>query len=110
MFAFHFPAHEHSERQSLWPEIDDIDRAREIFAKRLMVNIDHKQVSNGFVQSLQSVLNPFRQGHCPVYVVYENAGAAAQIKLGQDWLVKPTDELINRLKALAGEQQIKVEY
>lgn len=91
-------------------KIYDIDRAREVFAKRLLVTVDRQHAENGFADALFKVLTPYKHGHCPVYLDYTGAGAKARIKLGNEWLVRPTDELIHRLGELADKLQVKVEY
>ena len=90
--------------------IYDIDHAREAFAKRLVLRVDKVKAGNGFIKDLVEVLSPFREGHCPVLVDYIGQGANAQIQLGRDWRVRPTDELIRRLDELTGREQVRVEY
>jgi len=91
-------------------KIYDISRAREAFASRLLVTVDYEKAGNGFVSSLAKVLTPFKEGHCPVYLNYLGCTAKANIRLGDQWSVHPTDELIHRLNELAGESNVKVEY
>jgi DNA polymerase-3 subunit alpha len=88
----------------------DINQARERFAKRLVLNLEATRAGNGFVRHLEEVLSPFREGACPVLIDYRNAKASAQIPLGAEWRVHPTDELLHRLRELGGEQQVRVEY
>jgi DNA polymerase-3 subunit alpha len=88
----------------------DISKARELFAKNLLVIVNQRQISNGFTQHLADILKPFTQGHCPVVVDYENENAKARLNLGSDWRIHPTDELLHRLKDLAGEDYVKVVY
>ena len=90
--------------------IYDVEQAREHFAKRLQVSVEEQDASNGFVPALQHVLQPFREGVCPVVINYRRQDARAQIPLGQDWRVHPTDELLHRLRELAGEQDVEVIY
>jgi DNA polymerase-3 subunit alpha len=91
-------------------KIYDINRAREIFAKRLRLIVSHAKAANGFAGSLLQVLDPYKQGHCPVYIDYQGESATARLRLGKEWQVHPTDELIHRLHELAGEDWVKVEY
>jgi DNA polymerase-3 subunit alpha len=91
-------------------KIYDIDHAREAFARQLVLKVDEKKAANGFIRELAQVLNPYREGHCPVRVDYQRPDACAQIQLGVDWRVRPTDELIRRLDDLAGRGQVRVEY
>ena len=88
----------------------DIDQARETFAKRLVIGIEQLRAGNGFIASLADVLKPFCEGGCPVWVDYHAANARAQLALGQEWRVHPTDELLQRLKQLAGDDRVQMVY
>ena len=55
-------------------------------------------------------LNPFREGDCPVWINYLKDGAEAKLSLGENWRVQPSDELLNRLHGLAGEQDVRIVY
>ncbi|MCW9012817.1 MAG: DNA polymerase III subunit alpha [Gammaproteobacteria bacterium] len=90
--------------------IYDITEARQRFARRLEISLDEKQTENGFVHELNTILNPFREGDCPVWINYKKNGASAKLSLGDSWHVQPSDELINRLTDLAGEQQVRMIY
>ena len=91
-------------------KIYDIDHAREAFARQLVLKVDEKKAGNGFIRELTQVLDPYREGHCPVQVDYQQASATAQIQLGANWRVRPTDELMRRLDELVGREQVRVEY
>ncbi|VAW76130.1 DNA polymerase III alpha subunit [hydrothermal vent metagenome] len=91
-------------------KIFEIDQAREVFARRLVLDVDSQQAGNGFMKSLASVLTPFREGDCPVGIQYHGDAARAHLTLGDEWRVHPTDELLNRLRELAGEEQVRVVY
>jgi len=90
--------------------IFDIDQAREHYAKRLRVRVRAELAGNGFIPALQNILNPFREGGCPVVIDYQRADARVDLPLGQDWRVHPTDELLHRLRELAGEQDVEIVY
>ncbi|NOY66015.1 MAG: DNA polymerase III subunit alpha, partial [Gammaproteobacteria bacterium] len=90
--------------------IFSMDMAREHFARRLVINIDQSKGRNGFVQSLAEVLGPFKEGRCPIWVQYQGDSAQVKLPLGTDWRVHPTDELLHRLRSLADESQVWMEY
>ncbi len=90
--------------------IYDINQARERFAKRLVIKVGAEKAGNGFVQSLAETLRPFREGSCPVWVDYRSHDAGARLSLGADWRICPTDELMHRLYALAGRDQVQFEW
>ncbi len=91
-------------------QVYDIDNARESFAKRLVLTLKQAQAVNGFVQDLAQVLTPFREGRCAVRVEYHRCDARAQLTLGPDWRVRPSDELLRRITELAGEGSVRIEY
>jgi len=90
--------------------IYDINQARELFARRLVVGLESTRNGNGFAGSLADILQPFRQGHCRVCIDYTGGAARARLALGAEWAVHPTDELLHRLRELAGRDSVLVEY
>ncbi len=88
----------------------DLDQAREHFARRLVVAVAERQAGNGFIPGLQTALSPFREGNCPVILDYRAGHARAEIQLGRQWRVHPTDELLHRLREMVGEEGVRVEY
>ncbi|MDT8388283.1 MAG: DNA polymerase III subunit alpha [Thiogranum sp.] len=91
-------------------KIFEIDQAREVYAKRLIVEVGETKAGNGFVSSLARVLSPFCEGSCPVGIQYQGASAQAHLTLGEQWCVHPTDELLHRLRELAGEERVRIIY
>ncbi len=91
-------------------KIYEMDQAREVFARRLVLDVGARKAGNGFMKSLAGVLAPFREGNCPVGIQYRNDAAQAHLTLGDAWRVHPTDELLNRLHELAGEQHVRIIY
>ena len=91
-------------------EIYDISQARERFAKNLSVTVDTNHAANGFIADLQRVLTPFKEGSCPVVVDYHKVDACAEIPLGDEWQVHPTDELLNRLRETVGDKKVNIVY
>jgi len=90
--------------------IYDINQARALFARRLVVGVESSQAGNGFVGSLADILQPFREGLCPVCIDYLGGEAQARVALGAAWTVNPSDELLHRLRDLAGKDRVVVEY
>ncbi|MFZ5592984.1 MAG: DNA polymerase III subunit alpha [Pseudomonadota bacterium] len=91
-------------------KIHDIDQARETYAKRLVIDVDERRAGNGFTGELAQLLGPFREGVCPIWIDYRTPNARAQLALGQEWCVHPTDELLHRLKDFAGETRVRIVY
>ncbi len=87
-----------------------VEDARSNFGQGLVVKLDHMQGQQGAIQNLASILSHYKNGRCPVWVSYQSNDAKAQIPLGNEWSVNPCDELLSRLKDLAGEKSVWVEY
>ncbi|MGB5339416.1 MAG: DNA polymerase III subunit alpha [Gammaproteobacteria bacterium] len=90
--------------------IYDINQAREMYARRLIVGVESQLAGNGFVSTLADILQPFRAGQCRVCIDYLGGDAQARVALGDEWAVHPTDELLHRLRELAGNEHVAVEY
>ena len=90
--------------------IYDMSQAREHFAHRILVDVDEKQAANGFINDLKNIMSPYREGFCNVELRYHRAGAIAEIALGSEWRIHPTDECLHRLKEMAGEERVTVDY
>jgi DNA polymerase-3 subunit alpha len=91
-------------------DIHDLDSARESRARNLLLHLDREQSQNGTVQALAEILSPFRDGRTPVCVEYCRGDAKVRVPLGNGWRVSPTEELLSRLKQLAGNDGVEVEY
>jgi len=92
-------------------KIYDIDRARGVYAKGVEIDVQaDRAAANGFSAVLARILEPFREGRCPVWINYESAGARARMALGREWSVNPTDELLHRLSEVAGPDGVRVIY
>ncbi len=91
-------------------KVYDMDQARAVFAKRVLITVAKASPSNGFAHALKLILEPYREGHTPVVIEYRSPEASARLRLGDGWRVRPTDELLNRLAELAGEARVQVEY
>jgi DNA polymerase-3 subunit alpha len=91
----------------------DIDQAREQHAKRLLVRWPPGMDATGqrnFLKQLEQTLRPFRGGRCAVAVYYTGSAARAELVLSEEWSVKPTRELTERLSQLCGHDGIRLIY
>lgn len=81
-------------------EVMDIEQARAHFAKRIEIHVRIPNAPNGFINQLQEVLVPYREGHCPVQVNYIGSDVKVALRLDNSWLVSPKEELLRRLRRL----------
>ena len=91
-------------------ELYSIDQARNTFAKAVVISVDANLAANGFIAALKEVLGPVSHGVCPVRVHYSNPQAEADIVLGDEWKINPTEPVIERLSVIVGEGHVVVDY
>ncbi|MCH9026955.1 MAG: DNA polymerase III subunit alpha [Proteobacteria bacterium] len=91
-------------------KIQDIDAAREQMAKKLIIEWQGQQDGQQFVHELKGTLRPYLDGHCGVWVRYTGSGAKALLALGDDWQIRPTRELLDKLDKLVGGEHLKLVY
>jgi DNA polymerase-3 subunit alpha len=90
-------------------------QAREKFARGLQIKLD-KSKANGcwsdatITQQLTEVLQPYRQGSCPVNIEYNSGSDVSQFVLGEEWNVRPSDDLLIRLDKLFGSEHVEMMY
>ncbi|MBO1519769.1 DNA polymerase III subunit alpha [Oceanisphaera pacifica] len=89
-------------------EVLDMSDARERFARGLALNINSSQIDQHFFNQLLDILTPVRAGVCPVSVTYYRPGARAQLMLGTEWRVTPTDEVLTSLTQLLGPNKVEL--
>jgi len=87
-----------------------IDQAREMYAKHLLIRMQEKNNTSGFVDILKNTLKPFCNGSCPVCIAYNKNNAQALLPLGEQWRINPCDELLIRLREILPDDCIEVCY
>ncbi len=93
-------------------KIYSMEQARESFARGIVIdwlNADGA-AQPAFIEQLQSTLQPFCGGQCPIILEYRTASAKATIQLGEQWRVNPADELLIRLRRWLSADSVAVKY
>ena len=90
-------------------------QAREKFARGLQIKFDRSKANGSWsdhniAQQLTDVLQTYREGNCPVNIKYNSGSELSQYLLGQEWNVVPSDDLINRLDKVFGQEYIEIMY
>jgi DNA polymerase-3 subunit alpha len=89
-----------------------IEQARARFARQLLIRWPAPDPSEPTptADELQTLLQPFQGGTCPVAIEYHTPGASSVLQLGEGWRLKPADELIGRLRRRIGPDRVKLLY
>ena len=62
------------------------------------------------VMSEEIAPEPFRRGHCPITINYQNQTAAGDIELGEDWRVNLDEHLLASLREWLKPENVQVIY
>ena len=76
----------------------NLDQARAIYVKGLMLELGASTLSDEVFQSLYSILVDYRGGNCLVFISYSNDKINAKLVLGDEWKVHPKGDLLSKLK------------
>jgi DNA polymerase-3 subunit alpha len=94
-----------------------IEEARARFSRALLLDLCAPDVADDLPARLKSCLEPHRQNGagCPVAVLYQAGDghghrARGRILLGPDWQVKPSDDLLARLRSEFGDDRVSLTY
>jgi DNA polymerase-3 subunit alpha len=94
-------------------KILDVDQAREQYARRLVLRWP-KDERNGdarkLVAAIEQALRPSRGGRCAVAVRYTRGDAAACLQFGEEWTVRPSRDLVERLGQIVGRDGVEIVY
>ncbi|MEE8057444.1 MAG: DNA polymerase III subunit alpha [Pseudomonadales bacterium] len=88
--------------------------ARQSHIRSLELTLQASDFNGGgrdsFNSQFKQLLEPSLNGQCPVMIHYHRAGAKGWVKLGQQWQIQPSEELIQRLKDRFGDNSVRLNY
>src|SRR5712691_10077870 len=92
--------------------IYDVAGARSRFARgvRLSMNGEVSTAGSAAAATLKTLLEPYRNGPCPVAVCYRNGGASVEMQLGDNWRVNLDDALMKSLNEWLKPENVEVLY
>ena len=93
--------------------IMDVDQAREQYARRVVLRWPRgEKATDGrrLVTEIEQALRGSRGGRCGVSVRYARTDAAAVVNFGEEWTVRPSRELVERLGQIVGRDGVEILY
>ncbi len=87
-----------------------LDETRARMARALSIRVAGSDGADQILNQLPKVLAQFGGGRCPIKIVYQSDGTVAELKLGDDWRVKPSSDLMTYLYNLCGRENVSLEY
>ena len=90
--------------------VKTLEQTRSAKVNHLTIHLDNASCSGNTANRLSSALRPHVGGSCKVSLIYLRPEAKVHIKLGKEWLVSPSDQLLQELRAEYGQDSIKLNY
>lgn len=90
-------------------DIFNMEQVRSQYGRGLVLKVTAEQAAQDFMGQLKDVMRD-RRGRCPIYIDYLREDSQARLALGNEWRVQPSDELLESLIKLLGEEAVMVEY
>ncbi|WP_429933227.1 DNA polymerase III subunit alpha [Alteromonas sp. 4B03] len=91
-------------------DVMDIVQAREKNARALALNIDTQMLEPKKMSQMQSILQAFNGGSCPVQLAVTHPDAEVTLACGARWYVTPEDQLLHDLKQCLGDKAVSILY
>lgn len=89
-------------------DLFSIEQARERYARQLKIRVlPHKTTE---ITNLSVLLEKYRGGKCQVSLDYMRHDAKADVQLGEEWRVSPTDALLKSLQETFAEENVEMIY
>ncbi|MBP6701626.1 MAG: DNA polymerase III subunit alpha, partial [Halioglobus sp.] len=85
-------------------------QARQDYASELTIEVSDQMLDARLTDWLERTLAGAGGGHCPVSLIYRQAGGTARIRLGERWQVLPSDELLQELRDCVGSERVALQY
>jgi len=91
-------------------DINDIDKLIEQHATNLVILWQRDGNSGPDADRLKRILEPYRPGTCDISLFFRRDNAQARVRLGDEWSVRPSRELRERLSEVVGYDGFRFFY
>ena len=91
-------------------KIYTIEQARSTFARSLQLQWMANGPDQNTIDKLTAILQDFKGGQCPLELNYQSPIAKAMLRLGDEWRLHAGDELVVKLRALFGKENVEIKY
>ena len=90
-----------------------MEQARSEFARSITIvwpaNLENQEFDSR-IDMLQSALQPYCGGKCPIVICYQTENAKSVVQLGDNWRIHPTEVVIEKLRRIEGFPGVEVQY
>ncbi|MGJ8686136.1 MAG: OB-fold nucleic acid binding domain-containing protein, partial [Spongiibacteraceae bacterium] len=90
--------------------VRSLAEAREQNARALQLSWSDAAVTTDDVERLKAALTVAGGGRCPVIIDYQCGEGRVNLRLGEQWCVSPSEELISKLRSDYGANNVVIAY
>ncbi|VUD56832.1 DNA polymerase III subunit alpha [Thalassocella blandensis] len=90
--------------------IVDLTLARQQNVAGIKLLWNEKNLAGNYIQQLKTAIQDELGGHCALSIQVSQQEIAGEVKLGERWLIHPSDELVTNLKGLYGNDNVELQY
>ena len=90
--------------------IMDLEKTRTRYSKGIELLIRESKTNDDTLEKLSSILEPHKNGKCPVIIKCVSNNHVVPLKLNNEWHINPTTDIIDNLGDLLGSENIIVKY
>ncbi|GMG86885.1 DNA polymerase III subunit alpha [Biformimicrobium ophioploci] len=91
-------------------QVSSLDELRQGKVSGVHIRLDVESAPTNLVERMAECFRPFAGGNCPVSVEVALPQAKGTFRLGRDWQVEPSDQLVQSLRDLIGRKSVTLEY
>ncbi|WP_331828278.1 DNA polymerase III subunit alpha [Candidatus Blochmannia sp. SNP] len=99
----------HSYYKIIAHRLKDINDIYKKNARSLSIILNNKQVDNQLLTNIRIFLEKNKFGTLPIYFFYQKNGMQIRLHCGKTWYITLTNQLLNDLRNLIGDEQVKLE-
>ncbi|MFP3019682.1 MAG: DNA polymerase III subunit alpha [Arsenophonus sp.] len=88
----------------------DLSEARKKYVHGISISLIDSQIDEQLLKRLHRILKTYCSGTIPVYFYYKKKNAKTKLKLGVNWRLILTDDLLTELRTLLGNQQVELVF
>lgn len=85
-------------------------QARQAFSRGILLHLQATADLMAVLPLLQSALSPYKGGNTDIFIEYYHQDVKGRLQLGQEWRVYPSDELVQSVGKIIGEQNVEMLY
>ena len=83
---------------------------RETFAKHLLMTCSADKLEPSLMEQLVQTLTPYQGGTCPLLIKYQKDNIQTTLRLGSQWKVVPSEQLLQTLREKFPQFNITLQY